>query len=111
MTYYRLNEFAKFVAFKEKADTLLIQKNNQIRSLELVIESKSNIINEYELVTIPLLNTKIELNEKEADANAQILIGKENYFKSEKKRLRRGKLQWGVVGISIGAVAVILLGG
>ena len=111
ISYYSLNEFAKFVDFKPRADSLIAQYRSEIKALELVSSSKDELLIEYEKETIPSYLFKIKLLEKEVNSTDEIITVKEDYFKQEKKRLQQDKLKSGLIGVSIGVVLALLLGG
>lgn len=109
VSYYRLGEFAKYVEFKKQGDSLISKLNEDVKRLEMVTKSQSDLIFTLENVQIPNLNARLALSSQQVASNELLLKVQEDYFKAERKRLRRGKLTWGVVGVSIGVIAALLL--
>ena len=109
ISYYRLGEFAKYVEFKKQGDSLISKLNEDVQRLEIVTKSQGDLIFTLENVQIPNLNARLALSSQQVASNELLLKVQEDYFKAERKRLRRGKLTWGVVGVSIGVIAALLL--
>lgn len=104
VAYTRLNEFAKFVEFKSKGDSLIAKLEKDISRLEVISKEKDTLLFNYEYKLIPNLNSQLSVQSQKLESKDQILAIREDYFKQERKRLRGGKLRWGVVGSIIGVV-------
>lgn len=109
VSYYRLGEFAKYVEFKKQGDSLISKLNEDVQRLEMVTKSQGDLIFTLENVQIPNLNARLALSSQQVASNELLLKVQEDYFKAERKRLRRGKLTWGIVGVSIGVIVALLL--
>lgn len=108
VSYYRLAEFAKFVEYKGESDTLIDRMNKDITRLEIVNDEQAKAIFEYENVQIPNLKNQISLVNTKFDSQSEILAIKDDIHKSEIKRLRRAKLNWGIGGAVLGIIAISL---
>lgn len=109
VSYYRLGEFAKYVEFKKQGDSLISKLNEDVQRLEMVTKSQGDLIFTLENVQIPNLNARLALSSQQVASSGQILKLREDYFKEERKRLRRGKLNFGIVGAVIGLVVGVLV--
>lgn len=109
VSYYRLGEFAKYVEFKKQGDSLISKLNEDVKRLEIVTKSQSDLIFTLENVQIPNLKSRLDLSNQQLSSNELLLKVQEDYFKSERKRLRRGKLNWGVVGVVIGVIVALVM--
>lgn len=109
VSYYRLGEFAKYVEFKKQGDSLISKLNEDVQRLEMVTKSQGDLIFTLENVQIPNLNARLQLSSQQVASNELLLKVQEDYFKAERKRLRRGKLTWGIVGVSIGVIAALFM--
>lgn len=109
ITYDRLTEVAKYVEYKKHSDSLIIALNDRLDNLNQVLISEKNLVFELEKVQIPSLKSQISILSQQNENSETILSIREDYFKAERKRLRRGKLNFGIVGVAIGIIAGVLV--
>lgn len=104
ITYERLTEVSKYIDYKKHSDSLIIALNDRLDNLDQVLISEKKLVFELEKVQIPNLKSQISILSEQNDNSETILSIREDYFKTERKRLRRGKLNFGIVGVAIGIV-------
>lgn len=109
ISYYRIGEFEKYRLSHFKSDSLIYLLKSEVNALDSVSGVQRLRLDNFEKVTIPTLRNKYEGIKKDLDNSQKILTIKEGYFKGERKRLRRGKLSFGIVGVAIGIVTGLLI--
>lgn len=108
ISYYRLGEFAKYVEFKKQGDSLISKLSSDIKKLESLNNEQKKLSFELQKIQIPNLKNQITLLSTKVDNSYKILSIREDYFKAEIKRLRSGKLKFGIAGAAIGVVIGLL---
>ena len=97
-----MQEVAKYVRFKEKADSLIIRFSYEKIAKDSLLTLQDFKLYEYKNVIIPSLKTKLSyLDTINRNRNTLFAIKEEN-LKSDIKRLRKGGWQKLSVGVLIG---------
>lgn len=109
ITYERLTEVAKFIDYKKHSDSLIVALNDRLDNLDQVLISEKKLVFELEKVQIPNLKSQISILSEQNENSETILSIREDSFKAERKRLRRGKLNFEIVGVAIGIIAGVLV--
>ncbi len=104
ISYERLTEVAKYVDYKKESDSLITALNDKLIRLEQVLSSEKDLVFQFEQIQVPNLKRQISILNEQNTSSERILSIREDYFKAERKRLRRGKLTFGIVGVSIGVI-------
>lgn len=95
VTYKQLNEFAKYVAFKDYADSLIMIKDSIILAQEQSIHKLTDVVARYELSVIPNLNTQIKLLNDQISENEKLYAIREEEHRIEIAKIRRKRITVG----------------
>lgn len=107
--YSKLEEFAKFVDYRFEADSILYKYRSELHLKDSLIVVKDQRIHDFEFIQIPSLMGQIDLSKKDIQRFEDIIALKEENFKTERKRLRIGKRNWGIGGVVIGILISLFL--
>ena len=106
ITYNKLNEFAKFVVFKDSASAIFKKYRVELDKQNQIIQIKELKIKKYKDVIVP--NYKKQLSKKDSIVlnNGYLMEISETKLKSQKSK----KWTWLSVGAGVGFVLALLIG-
>jgi hypothetical protein len=109
VSYEKLNEFAKYVAFKSYADSLITDYKKELNQAYTLLGIKDRKINELEYGLIPQLNLEIELLESQRKDD-KILSNKiQEKHKGEIISLKKSVFKWSGITTLFGIIIGILI--
>ena len=116
ISYFRLNELWKYVEYKHTfADSTITFQNLQIRYLDSVNQIRGLKLEQYEDFAIPALEGRIRVKDSTIKNQNEKFGLKEIIYKSEIKKQKGKKWNFGVYGVVLGALitlgSIILFGG
>ena len=106
VSYYRLGEFAKYLAYKDSTVEIFMHYRNELSLKDSIIDVRGEKLKVYEFNIVPaleLINIKSEQQSLKKDGLLDI-------SKFELRKQRRKKFIWLGFGTAVGIIISTLLG-
>lgn len=90
-----MNEFAKFVAYKPYADSLIALNEKIIHNQELQLHKLNQALDIYENQTVPNLQSQVEIYENKVFSLEEIMASRKREHETEIKKLKAKRITIG----------------